>query len=62
MKKDDAIQGVTQTVGQGERLLPFKDTDRLTEVNKTLDRIESGGPFPSQNINLFSDLRDETIA
>ena len=25
--------------------LPFKDGDRLTEVNKTLDRIESGGPF-----------------
>jgi RHS repeat-associated protein len=28
------------------RNLPFKDAGRLTEVNKTLDRIESGGPFP----------------
>lgn len=28
------------------RKLPFNDADRVTEVNKTLDRIESGGPFP----------------
>ncbi|MCB1738754.1 MAG: hypothetical protein KDK91_00165 [Gammaproteobacteria bacterium] len=30
----------------GARSLPFNDADRLAEVNKTLDRIESGGPFP----------------
>ncbi len=30
----------------GGRNLPFKDADRLTEVNNTLDRIESSGPFP----------------
>jgi ribonuclease T1 len=30
----------------GNRHLPFADSDRLNEVNKTLDRIESGGPFP----------------
>jgi len=28
------------------RYLPFIDADRLAEVNKTLDRIESAGPFP----------------
>jgi RHS repeat-associated protein len=28
------------------RNLPFEDAGRLNEVNKTLDRIESGGPFP----------------
>ncbi len=28
------------------RRLPFKDPDRILEVNRTLDRIESGGPFP----------------
>jgi len=33
-------------VAKGGRNLPFKDGDRLTEINKTLDRIESGGPFP----------------
>nr|WP_260959797.1 DUF637 domain-containing protein [Pseudomonas citri] len=31
---------------KGARNLPLKDADRLTEVNKTLDRIEAGGPFP----------------
>ncbi|MCP5060113.1 MAG: hypothetical protein GY937_25705 [bacterium] len=30
----------------GKRLLPFRDSDRLQEVNRTLDRIESSGPFP----------------
>jgi guanyl-specific ribonuclease Sa len=33
------------TVSRGRRL-PFNDADRLTEVNRTLDRIEAGGPFP----------------
>jgi guanyl-specific ribonuclease Sa len=28
------------------RLLPFSDPNRVREVNKTLDRIERGGPFP----------------
>ena len=28
------------------RNLPFDDPEILTEVNKTLDRIEAGGPFP----------------
>ncbi len=28
-----------------ERNLPFKDSDRLTEINKTLDRIEQGDNF-----------------
>jgi|GEM_PF-1191051 len=28
------------------RNLPFKDADRIIEVNKTLDRIESGASFP----------------
>jgi ribonuclease T1 len=28
--------------GDGRRLLPFSDPDRLTEVNNTLDRIEAG--------------------
>ena len=31
---------------RGGRNLPFNDAGRLTEVNKTLDRIESKGPFP----------------
>lgn len=31
----------------GQRLFPFKDADRLTEINRTLDRIERGGPFSS---------------
>lgn len=30
----------------GGRRLPFSDAERLTEVNRTLDLIESGGPFP----------------
>ncbi len=29
-----------------KRLLPFRDSGRILEINKTLDRIESGGPFP----------------
>lgn len=29
----------------GQRLLPFKDANRLTEVNNTLDCIERGSPF-----------------
>ena len=33
---------------QGERRLPFRDPERTLEVNRTLDRIESGGPFPHQ--------------
>ncbi|MGY4490752.1 guanyl-specific ribonuclease Sa [Pseudomonas sp. TE3610] len=28
------------------RALPFRDPDRLVEVNKTLNRIQAGGPFP----------------
>lgn len=30
----------------GERELPFEDQARLTEINRTLDLIEGGGPFP----------------
>lgn len=30
----------------GVRHLPFTDADRLTEVNRTLDLMEQGGPFP----------------
>ncbi|WP_459991794.1 RHS repeat-associated core domain-containing protein [Methylosoma difficile] len=33
-------------VAKGTRNLPINDADRLTEINKTLDRIESSGPFP----------------
>ncbi len=29
----------------GNRSLPFNDPERIEEVNRTLDRIESGGPF-----------------
>jgi len=29
-----------------KRTLPFKDPDRIREINKTLDLVESGGPFP----------------
>ncbi|MCP4190661.1 MAG: hypothetical protein GY768_08530, partial [Planctomycetaceae bacterium] len=36
-----------------QRNLPFKDQDRINEVNKTLDRIESGGPHPYS--------KDETV-
>ncbi|MCF5227436.1 hypothetical protein GIW32_29015, partial [Pseudomonas syringae] len=37
----------TSTLGaKGARNLPLKDADRIAEVNKTLDRIETGGPFP----------------
>jgi guanyl-specific ribonuclease Sa len=32
--------------GDNSRDLPFTDPERLSEINKTLDRIESGGPFP----------------
>ncbi|MBI3563197.1 MAG: hypothetical protein HY080_15940 [Gammaproteobacteria bacterium] len=28
------------------RKLPFDDQDRLNEISKTLDRIESNGPYP----------------
>jgi ribonuclease T1 len=31
---------------RGERELPFDDTARRTEINRTLDLIEAGGPFP----------------
>jgi len=31
---------------KGGRSLPFGDADRITEINKTLDQIELGGPFP----------------
>ncbi|MBL8683743.1 MAG: hypothetical protein JNK05_31515 [Myxococcales bacterium] len=30
----------------GARRLPFSDAERLTEVNRTLDLIAAGGPFP----------------
>lgn len=33
-------------VGAGARRLPFSDEERVTEVNRTLDLIASGGPFP----------------
>jgi ribonuclease T1 len=29
-----------------QRRLPFSDAERVTEVNRTLDLIEKGGPFP----------------
>lgn len=31
---------------RGERELPFEDAARLTAINRTLDLIEAGGPFP----------------
>ena len=43
-----ALRGLEHTgdlASSGRRLLPFKDADRINEVNRTLDRIESGGPF-----------------
>ncbi|EBH9555974.1 hypothetical protein EPM56_23680 [Salmonella enterica subsp. enterica serovar Cerro] len=33
-------------MAKGVRKLPFSDSERLTEINKTLDRIEMSGPFP----------------
>jgi guanyl-specific ribonuclease Sa len=36
---------VRKATPQRRRRLPFKDIDRFTEVNATLDRLESGGPF-----------------
>ena len=33
-------------VTKGGRNLPFTDKDRVTEINKTLDRIDNNGPFP----------------
>jgi ribonuclease T1 len=38
--------GVQPRVGAGARRLPFADPERVTEVNRTLDLIASGGPFP----------------
>src|SRR5699024_10761639 len=32
-------------VARGGRNLPIKEGDRLAEINRTLDLIESGGPF-----------------
>ena len=29
-----------------EENLPFTNKDRVTEINKTLDRIDGNGPFP----------------
>ncbi|UXB09947.1 filamentous hemagglutinin N-terminal domain-containing protein (plasmid) [Aeromonas dhakensis] len=40
------VSEVVPTIINGTRNLPIKDGDRLTEINKTLDRIDSGGPFP----------------
>ncbi|MBI3327335.1 MAG: ribonuclease N [Nitrospinae bacterium] len=37
--------GVRAATGD-QRLLPFKDAERLTEVNRALDHIMPGGPFP----------------
>lgn len=31
---------------KGVRNLPFSDSERLIEINKTLDRVEMSGPFP----------------
>ncbi|MER2497020.1 ribonuclease domain-containing protein [Vibrio neptunius] len=42
-KATDAALNVTKG---GGRKLPFTDNDRLTEINKTLDRIDTNGPFP----------------
>ena len=39
---------------KSNRNLPFGDTERLSEINKTLDRIDSGSPFPySQDGTVF---------
>ena len=38
---DDAAKGV-----KGVRNLPFTDNERINEINKTLDRVETSGPFP----------------
>lgn len=39
------LDRVGDIASSGRRLLPFDDVDRINEVNKTLDRIESGRPF-----------------
>ena len=39
------LENAGDIASSGRRLLPFKDADRINEVNKTLDRIESAGPF-----------------
>lgn len=40
------VQETSKDVTKGGRKLPFADKDRLTEINKTLDRIDGNGPFP----------------
>jgi ribonuclease T1 len=37
---------VQQPTGAGARRLPFSDPEQVTEVNRTLDLIAAGGPFP----------------
>ncbi len=41
-----AAVATIKKVAKSARNLPLNDADRLTEINKTLERIESGGPFP----------------
>jgi RHS repeat-associated protein len=42
-QRPNTPQGGTKA---GKRDLPLKGADRLSEINNTLDRIESNGPFP----------------
>ncbi len=42
---NEKVKGTRVTKKEG-RNLPFTDKDRVTEINKTLDRIDNNGPFP----------------
>lgn len=43
------------------RRLPFNDTERVTAVNRTLDLIESGGPFPFRQDGVIFQNRENRL-
>lgn len=51
--KVDDVADIAKTVNGGRRLLPFKDSDRITEVNNTLDRIQDGARKYKQDGSVF---------
>jgi ribonuclease T1 len=45
----------------GTRRLPFNDPERVTEVNRTLDLIASGGPFPFRQDGVVFQNRERRL-
>lgn len=53
--------GLRPSTTAGMRRLPFNDPERVTEVNRTLDLIASGGPFPFRQDGVVFQNRENRL-